>query len=101
MAIKEIIPAQAPTATERANREFLDRVCGLPGVLAAKPYGGAALGEQRIFVVVESMLAEESGRVYELEGEIRSKYPSSRLSIRVRGVKDTGLSAEQLVASGP
>ena len=101
MAIQDRVSTSAPTATERANREYLERVRGLPGVLAAEPYGGATLGEQRIFVVVESMLADESDKVYQLEGEIRSKYPGSRLSVRVRGVKDTGLSAEQLVASGP
>src|SRR5947208_4989357 len=98
MAIKEVAPTHAPTATERANREYLDRVCELPGVLAAVPYGGATLGEQNIFVVVESLFADESGKVYELEGEVRAKNPGSRLSIRVRGGKETGLSAEELLA---
>ncbi len=82
--------------TEQANRAFLNAVQNIPGVLAAKLYGGKTLAEQSIVVVIPAMQSSTSGQVFELEGEVFRAYPDARLDVRVIGLQERGLDVSQL-----
>ena len=59
---------------------------------------GASLGEQDIAVLTETLFGDAAEEVFVLEGEIRRKYRRSRLSVKVRGIQETGMSVDDFMA---
>lgn len=89
------------TQTEQANDAFLSAVQSIPGVIAAKPYGGRTLAEQSIAVVIPAMRSATSRQVFELEGSILRIYPDARLDVRVIGLKERGVDRTQFASVLP
>ena len=107
-ALQEFVPNAttehgevAMSQTEQANRAFLGSIQSIPGVIAAKPYGGKTLAEQSVAVVVPEMGSPTSAQVFELEGEIFRKYPGARLDVRVIGLRERGLDPSQFASVLP
>lgn len=89
------------TQTEQANNAFLSAVRSIPGVIAAKPYGGRTLAEQSIAVVIQAMRSATSRQVFELEGSIFRAYPDARLDVRVIGLKERNLDPSEFASVLP
>ena len=89
----------ATTQTEQANCAFLKDAQGIPGVIAAKPYGGKTLAEQSIVVFVPTLLSDVSEQVIELQSRLHRVFPDARLEVRIKGVKERGFDPSTITQS--
>jgi hypothetical protein len=71
----------AAVSTARANREFLERVRGMAGVVGVEPIDTRPVFAAPIRVLVTDEAAAEA--VYTLEAETRRRHRGSRLDVRV------------------
>jgi hypothetical protein len=89
------------SATERIQKAFLERVQQVPGLLRVITFGGPTAADRSVMVYVPSLRGPEAREVSKVHMQCRREFPGSRLDVQVYGIRELGITADQVTERLP